>query len=46
MGSFWVDAGAAILKAYEVISVDDLLPLGVRMSYELMSSHVHKIMQV
>ena len=46
MGSFWVDTGAIILKAYEVISVDDLLPLGVRLSYELMFSHVHKIMQV
>ena len=46
MGSFWVDAGAVVLKAHEVISVDDLLPLGVRLSHELMSSHVHKIMQV
>jgi len=46
MGSFWEDAGATVLKAYEAISIDDLSPLGVRPSHELMSSHVHKIMQV
>ena len=44
--SFWDDAGAAVLKAHKTISVDDLSPLGVRPSHELMSSHVHKIMQV
>ena len=35
-----------MLKAHEMISIDDLTPLGVRSSYELMSSHVHKVMQV
>ena len=44
IGSFWEDAWAAILKAHEVISVDDLSPLGVRLSHELLSSQVHKIM--
>lgn len=45
-GSFWDGAGAAVLKAHEVISVDDHTPLGVRPSHELMSFHVHKVMQV
>ena len=45
-GSFWDDVGTMVLKAHEVISVDDLTPLGVRLSYELMFSHVHKVMQV
>ena len=35
-----------MLKAHETISVDDLSPLGVRSSYELMLSHVHNVMQV
>nr|POF21992.1 hypothetical protein CFP56_35533 [Quercus suber] len=35
-----------MLKAHEAISVDNLSPLGVRPSHELMSSHVHKVMQV
>ena len=43
---FWDGAGAAVLKAHEVISVDDHTPLGVRPSHELMSFHVHKVMQV
>ena len=43
-GSFWEDVGVAILKAHKAISADDLLPLGVRLSHELMSSHMHKIM--
>ena len=46
MGSFWEDAGAAILKAHEAISVDNLQPLGVKSSHELMSSHVHRVMKV
>lgn len=45
-GSFWDDTGVAVLKAHEAISVDDLTPLGVRLSHELMSSHVHKVMQL
>nr|POE86749.1 hypothetical protein CFP56_15459 [Quercus suber] len=44
-GSFWDDAGATVLKAHEVILVDDLRPLGMRPPHELMSSHVHKVMQ-
>lgn len=42
--SFWEDVGAAVLKAHEAISINKLSPLGVRLSYELMFSHVHKIM--
>ena len=35
-----------MLKAYEAISIDDLSPLGVRPSHELMSSYMHKVMQL
>lgn len=42
--SFWDDAGAIVLKAHETISIDDLSPLGVRSSHELMSSYIHKVM--
>ena len=45
-GSFWDDTGAAVLKAHEAISIDDLSTLGVKPSQELMSSHMHKVMQV
>ena len=45
-GSFWEDAGDVVLKAHEAISIEDLTPLGVRPSHKLMSSHIHKIMQV
>nr|POE57951.1 hypothetical protein CFP56_38314 [Quercus suber] len=31
-GSFWDDVGAAVLKAYGAISVDELSPLGVKPS--------------
>ena len=44
IGSFWDDAGVAVLKAHEAISIDDLSPLRLRPSQELMSSHVHKVM--
>ncbi|KAL0015183.1 hypothetical protein SO802_002252 [Lithocarpus litseifolius] len=44
--SFKDDAGTAVLKAQEMISADDLFPLGVRSSHELMSSHVCKVMQI
>lgn len=46
LSSFWDDAEVAVLKAQETISVDDLSLLGARSSHELMSSHVHKVMQV
>ena len=46
LSSFWDDVGIAVLKAQETISVDDLSPLGARSLHELMSSHVHKVMQV
>ena len=43
--SFWDDAGATMMD-HEAISIGDLTPLGVRQSHKLMSSHMHKIMQV
>lgn len=43
MSSFWDDVGVVVLKAHEAIFVDDLSPLGVRPSHELMSSYVHKL---
>ena len=43
-GSFWDNAGIAMLKAHEAISIDDLSPLRVRPSHELMSSYMHKVM--
>lgn len=46
ISSFWEDAGTVILKAHEAISVNDLQPLGVKLSHELMSSHVHWVLQV
>lgn len=46
LGSFWDDARATVLKAHEAISVDDLSPLGVKLSHGLMLSNVHKVMQV
>lgn len=46
LGSFWDNARVVVLKADEAISVDDLSPLGVRSSHELMSSRVHKVIQV
>ena len=44
--SFWDDAGAAVLKAHKTISVNDLSPLGLKPSQVLISSRVHKVMQV
>ncbi|KAL0010979.1 hypothetical protein SO802_006087 [Lithocarpus litseifolius] len=37
---------AAILKAHDTIAIEDLEPLTTESFQELMSSHVHKIMQV
>ncbi|KAL0008460.1 hypothetical protein SO802_009962 [Lithocarpus litseifolius] len=44
--SLWDDAGVAVLKAHKAILVEELSPLGVKPSHDLMSSHVHKVMQV
>ena len=43
-GSFWDDVVVVVLKAHERISVEDLSPLGVRSSLELISPHVYKVM--
>nr|POE75313.1 hypothetical protein CFP56_19034 [Quercus suber] len=46
IASFWEDVGIATQKAHDTISVEDLEPLMGKPPSELMSSHVHKIMQV
>ena len=40
--TFWDDADATTLKAYEALSVDDLSLLMVNSSSEVMSSHIQK----
>ena len=44
--SFWDDANAVALKAYEALSMDDLNPLMVKSSSDVMSSHIQKLVQV
>ena len=44
--TFWDDADTAALKAHEVLSVNDLSPLIVKSSNEVMSSHIQKLVQV
>ena len=44
--TFWDDANAAALKAHEALSVDDLGPLMAKSPSEVMSSHIHRLMQV
>ena len=44
--SFWDNANAAALKAHEVLSMDDLNPLMVKLSNKVMSSHIQKLVQV
>ena len=44
--TFWDDANVATLKAYEVLSVDDLIPLMAKSSSKVMSSHIQKLVQV
>ena len=41
--SFWDNVDAAALKAYEVLSVDDLNPLMVKSSSKVMSSHIQRL---
>ena len=41
--SFWDNVDAAALKAYEVLSVDDLNPLMVKSSSEVMSSQIQRL---
>ena len=40
------DADAAALKAHEALSMDDLSPLMEKLSSEVMSSHIQKLVQV
>ena len=44
--TFWDDADAAALKVHEALSVDDLGHLMAKSSSEVMSSHIHKLVQV
>ena len=44
--SFWDDANAVALKAHEALSMDDLNPLMVKSSSDVMSSHIQKLVQV
>ena len=44
--TFWDDVNAAALKAHEALSMDDLSPLMVKSSSEVMSSHIQKLVQV
>ena len=44
--TFWDDADATALKAHEALSMDDLGPLMAKSASELMSSHIHKLVQV
>ena len=41
--TFWDDADVATLKAYKALSADDLSPLMVKSSSEMMSSHIQKL---
>ena len=41
--SFWDDADAIALKAYEALFVDDLNPLTVKSSSKVMPSHIQKL---
>lgn len=44
LDTFWDNVDAAVLKAHDAISVEDLKPLVTRTSQQLMSSHVHNAM--
>ena len=44
--TFYDDADAAALKAHEALSMDDLGPLMAKSPSEVMSSHIHKLVQV
>ena len=44
--TFWDDANAAALKVHEALSMDDLGPLMAKSPSEVMSSHIHKPVQV
>ena len=44
--TFWDDTNAVILKAHETLFMDDLGPLMEKSSSEVMSSDIHKLVQV
>ena len=46
IASFWENVGTATQKAHYAISMEDLEPLMGKPPSKLMSSHVHKLMQV
>ncbi|KAL0008668.1 hypothetical protein SO802_010170 [Lithocarpus litseifolius] len=46
IASFWEDAGTTVQKAQDTISMEDLELLMGKSPHELMSSHVHKLIQI
>ena len=44
--TFWDDANVTALKAYEALFVDELSPLMAKLSSEVMSFHIQKLVQV
>ena len=44
--TLWDDADVASLKAHEALSVDDLSPLMAKLSNEVISSHIQKLVLV
>ena len=46
VGTFWDDVDCVVTKAHDAIFVEDLKPLMTKLSTKLVSSHVHKAMQV
>ena len=44
VGTFCDDVDCHVAKAHDAISIEDLKPLTTKLSTELVSSHVHKVM--
>ena len=44
--TFWDDANATVLKVHEALLVDDLNPLMLKLSNDVMLSHIQKLVQV
>ena len=44
--TFWDDADAAALKAHKALFMDDVNPLMVKSSSEVLPSHIQKLVQV
>ena len=44
--TLWDDVDAAALKAHKALSMEDLSPLMAKLSSEVMSSHIQKLVQI